>query len=95
MVLGAVVLVAARLTYQIDLDVIDDSVPGELHGQVQNAKTVHEDLERFLGESEVVGALGSGVDDAAQRHAGAGARRLWALAEAAGGGPRLTRRAGA
>ena len=57
MVLGAVVLVAARLTYQIDLDVIDDSVPGELHGQVQNAKTVHEDLERFLGESEVVGAL--------------------------------------
>ena len=33
MVLGAVVLVAARLTYQIDLDVIDDSVPGELHGR--------------------------------------------------------------
>ena len=57
MVLGAVVLVAARLTYQIDLDIIDDAAPGELHVQVQHAKTVHEGLERFLGESEVVGAL--------------------------------------
>ena len=57
MLIGAVVLIGARLTYQVDLGAIDHDVPGQLAERVAQEETVHKELEDFLGTSKVVGAL--------------------------------------
>ena len=57
MVIGAVILVGARLTYQLDYDEVDLDVPGQVEARVELGENVREDLESLLASSEVVGAL--------------------------------------
>ena len=57
MLAGALVLVGARLTYQIDLNEVDIGVPGQVETRVALGETVQEDLQELLSTSEVAGAL--------------------------------------
>ena len=57
MVIGAVILVGARLTYQLDYDEVDLDVPGQVEARVELGENVREDLESLLASSEVVGVL--------------------------------------
>ena len=57
LIIGALVLVGARLTYQIDLNEVEIGVPGQVEARVELGETVQEDLEGVLSSSEVVGAL--------------------------------------
>lgn len=57
LIIGALVLVGARLTYQIDLTEVEIGVPGQVEARVELGETVQEDLEELLSTSEVVGAL--------------------------------------
>ena len=57
MVIGAVILVGARLTYQLDYDEVDLDVPGQVEARVELGENVREDLEGLLASSEVVGVL--------------------------------------
>ncbi len=55
LVIGSVVLIGARLTYQLDYDELD--VPGRVEARVDLGENVQEDLENLLSSSEVVGVL--------------------------------------
>ena len=57
MVIGAVILVGARLTYQLDYDEVDLDVPGQVEARVELGEDIREDLEGLLASSEVVGGL--------------------------------------
>ncbi len=57
MVIGAVILVGARLTYQLDYDEVDLDVPGQVEARVELGEDIREDLEGLLASSEVVGVL--------------------------------------
>ena len=57
MLIGAVVLIGARLTYQIDLSALEGDVRGQVMERVKDEGKVQQDLERLLSASEVVGAV--------------------------------------
>lgn len=57
LVIGSVVLIGARLTYQLDYDELDLDVPGRVEARVDLGENVQEDLENLLSSSEVVGVL--------------------------------------
>ena len=57
MVIGAVILVGARLTYQLDYDEVDLDVPGQVEARVELGEDIREGLEGLLSSSEVVGVL--------------------------------------
>lgn len=57
LLIGALVLIGARLTYQIDLNEIDAGAPGQVETRVAMGETVQEDLQELLSTSEVAGAL--------------------------------------
>ena len=57
MLIGAVILVGARLTYQVDLGAVDPGVPGSVEQRVAQGETVHEGLQELLSSSAVVWGL--------------------------------------
>lgn len=54
---GAIVLVAARITYQVDLSAVDLDTPGAVEGRIQAGETVLGGLEDLLASSTVVSAM--------------------------------------
>lgn len=57
LVIGSVILIGARLTYQLDYDELDLGVPGQVEARVELDENIQEDLENLLSSSEVVGVL--------------------------------------
>ncbi|MDE2968689.1 MAG: CvpA family protein [Chloroflexota bacterium] len=55
MVVGAVVLILARLTYQIDLSAVDTS--GQTFVSIEEGEGIQEELQRLLSESQVTAAV--------------------------------------
>ncbi len=55
MVVGAVVLILARLTYQIDLSAVDTS--GQTFVSIEEGEVIQEGLQSLLSESQVAAAV--------------------------------------
>lgn len=55
--IGAVVLVGARLTYQVDFSEIDLDVPGSVEERVRQGETVLEGVEGLLTSSAIARAI--------------------------------------
>lgn len=52
-IIGSLILVGARLTYQVDFSEIDLNVPGAVEERVRQGETVQEGLRDLLGESAI------------------------------------------
>ena len=56
LLVGAIVLVASRITYQVDLGAVDLGTPGAVEERVQAGETVLDGLEELMASSTVVSA---------------------------------------